>query len=147
MYVEIFSSQTVWAVILVIMYVEIFSSQTVWAVILVIMYVEIFSNQTGGAVILVIMYVEIFSSQTVWVVILVIMYVEIFKTEVIVFIGPIFFNITVSSCTCELRTDLIFLWIKVSSVIQTWSAIHIKGKMSNLPINGFMNSVKISMSL
>jgi hypothetical protein len=33
-------------------------------------------------------------------------------------------NIRVSSCTCELRTDLIFLWIKVSSVIQTISSSH-----------------------
>jgi hypothetical protein len=34
-----------------------------------------------------------------------------------------------------LWTDLIFLWIKVSSVIQTLSAAHIKGKLSNLSIN------------
>ena len=69
-----------------------------------------------------------------------VMYVEIFKTGVIVFIGDIkmcltshwriIFNIRVSSCACELRTDLIFLWIKVSSVIQTLSAAHIKGKIS-----------------
>jgi hypothetical protein len=31
----------------------------------------------------------------------------------------------------ELRTDLTFLWIKVSTVIQTLSAANIKGKMSN----------------
>jgi hypothetical protein len=53
---------------------------------------------------------------------------------VIVFIGdvkmclmshwPIIFNIRVSSCACELRTELKFLWIKVSSVIQTWSVAH-----------------------
>jgi hypothetical protein len=47
------------------MYVEIFSSQTGGAVILVIMYVEIFSSQTGGAVILVIMYVEIFKTDVI----------------------------------------------------------------------------------
>ena len=74
----------------------------------------------------------------------VIIYVEIFKTGIIVFIGdvkmcstphwPIIFNIRVSSCACELRTDLIFLWIKVSSVIQTLSVAHIKGKMFNLLI-------------
>ena len=45
------------------------------------------------------------------------------------------------TCACELRTDLIFLWIKDSSVIQTLSAAHIKGKMSNLLIN--MNSKAI----
>jgi hypothetical protein len=65
-------------------------------------------------------------------VILVIMHVKIFKTGVIVFIvdakmcfsspWPIISNIRVSSCACELRTDLIFLSIKVSSVIQTLSA-------------------------
>ena len=75
-------------------------------------------------------------------VILVIMYVEIFHTGVIVFIGevkiclrshcPIIFNIRISSLACELRTDLIF---KVSLVIQTLSAAHIKGKMSNLSLN------------
>jgi hypothetical protein len=37
-----------------------------------------------------------------------------------------------------LWTDLIFLWIKVSSVIQTLSAAHIKGKLSNLSINNGM---------
>jgi hypothetical protein len=78
-------------------------------------------------------------------VMLVIMYVKIFKTGVIVFIGevkicftshwPIIFNIRVNSYACELLTDLILLWIKVSSVILTLSAAHIKGKMSNLPIN------------
>ena len=44
------------------------------------------------------------------------------------------FNISVSSCPCELRTDPIFSWVKVSSVIQTLLAAHIKGKMSNLLI-------------
>jgi len=34
-----------------------------------------------------------------------------------------------------LWTDLLFLWFKVSSVIQTLSAAHIKGKLSNLSIN------------
>jgi len=52
-------------------------------------------------------------------VILVIMYVKIFKTDVIVFIGDvkmclmshraIIFNIIVSSCACELRTNISFL--------------------------------------
>ena len=75
-------------------------------------------------------------------VILVIMYVEIFKTDVIVSISDlkmclmshllIIFNISISSCSCELQTDLIFLWIKVSSVFQTLSEAQIKGKMSNL---------------
>ena len=44
----------------------------------------------------------------------------------------IIFNIRVSSCACELQTDLIFLWIKVSSVIQILSVAHIKGEMSKL---------------
>jgi hypothetical protein len=76
------------------------------------------------------------------------MYDEIFKTGVIDFIGDIkmcltshwliIFNIRVSSCACELRTDLIFLWIKVSSVIQTLSAAHIKGEIPNLPINTYI---------
>jgi ABC-type phosphate transport system substrate-binding protein len=35
--------------------------------------------------------------------------------------------------------DVTYLWIKGSSVIQTLSAAHIKGKMSNLPINTFIN--------
>ena len=71
-------------------------------------------------------------------------YVEIFKTGVIVFIVDVkIFNIRVSSCTCELRTDLIFLWFKVSSVIQTLSAAHIKGKMSNLQIHSIMGNLGI----
>ena len=88
---------------------------------------------------------SIVASLTGWAVILVIMYIKIFKTGVIGFIcdvkmcltshWPIIFNIRVSSCAWELQTDLIFLWIKVSSVIQTFSVAHIKGKMSNLPIN------------
>ena len=75
-------------------------------------------------------------------VILMIMYVKIFKTGILVFIGDvkmcltshwhIIFNIRVSSSPCELRTDIIFLWIKVSSVIRTLSAALIKWKMSNL---------------
>jgi hypothetical protein len=44
---------------------------------------------------------------------------------------PINFNIRISSCACEVQTDLIFLWIKVNSVIQTLSAAE---KMSNLMI-------------
>ena len=68
---------------------------------------------------------SIAASLTGWAVKLVIMYVAIFKTGVIVFIGKV---------KMSLWTDLIFLWIKVSSVIQTLSAAHIKGKMSNLPI-------------
>ena len=44
----------------------------------------------------------------------------------------ILFNIRVFSFACELRTELIFLQIKVSSVFQTLSA-HIKENMSNLP--------------
>ena len=47
----------------------------------------------------------------------------------------IIFNIRVSSCPCEFRTDVIFLWIKISSGIQTLSAAHIKEKISNLPLN------------
>jgi hypothetical protein len=80
-------------------------------------------------------------------VILVIMYVKIFKTDVIVFIGDVkmcltshwllIFNIRFSSCPFELRTDLIFLWNQVSSVTQTLSVAHIKGKMSNLLITYF----------
>ena len=75
--------------------------------------------------------------------ILVLMYVENFKTDVFFYQWrqlcltshwPIIVNIRVSSCACELWTDLIFLWIKVSSVIQTFSVAHIKGKMSNLSI-------------
>ena len=91
---------------------------------------------------------SIAASLTGWAVILVIMYVEIFKTSVIVFIGdikmclmshwPIIFNIRVSSCTCKLRTDLIFLSSKVRSVIQNLSAAHIKEKMPNLLINNFI---------
>jgi hypothetical protein len=65
--------------------------------------------------------------------------VEAFRTEVIVFIGGIImcftFVIDRWTCACELRTDLIFLWFKVSSVIQTLSTAHIRGKMSNLPIS------------
>ena len=38
----------------------------------------------------------------------------------------------------EPLTDLIFLWIKVSSVIQILWVPHIKGKMSNLPIIWFI---------
>jgi len=73
-------------------------------------------------------------------VILVIMYVKIFQTGIIVFIGevkiclrshcPIIFKSVLWHAS--LRTDLIF---KVSLVIQTLSAAHIKGKMSNLSIN------------
>ena len=47
---------------------------------------------------------------------------------------PIIVNIRVSSCACGLRNHLLCLWIKVSSVIQTVSAPHIKEKMSNWPI-------------
>ena len=82
-------------------------------------------------------------------VILVLMYVKIFKTSVIIFISDVkmCFSISVSSCACELRTDLIFLWIKVSSVIQTLSAAHIKGKLSNLQINTGSQQQQKSASL
>jgi hypothetical protein len=61
---------------------------------------------------------------------LVIIYVVIFITEVIVFIGdigmwltshlPIMFNIS-QFLPMRITNDLIFLWIKVSSVVQTLS--------------------------
>ena len=69
--------------------------------------------------------------------IFVIMSVEAFRTDVIVFISDVimcFMSDWPITCACELRSDLIFLWIKVSSVIQTLSAVPIKGKMSNCPI-------------
>jgi hypothetical protein len=75
-------------------------------------------------------------------VILVIMYVDIFETSVIVFISDVkmclITQTDIFQYRSQLRTDLIFLWIKVSSVIQTISAAHINpGKMSNLQINSF----------
>ena len=72
-----------------------------------------------------------------WAGIFVMMSVEAFRTNFIVFIGDGIMCLTSDwpiTCTCELRTDLIFLWIKVSWVIQTLSAAHIKERMSNLPI-------------
>ena len=58
---------------------------------------------------------------------------------------PIIFNIRVSSCACELWTDVKFFFIKVSSVIQTISAalMIIKGKMSNLSINRILILIQI----
>ena len=53
-----------------------------------------------------------------------------------IFVDQIIFNIRVSSCVYEFWTDLIFLWVKFSSVIQTLSAPNIKGKISNLLITG-----------
>ena len=75
-------------------------------------------------------------------VMLVIIYVVIFITGVIVFIGdiemwltshlPIMFNIS-QFLPMRITNDLIFLWIKVSSVVQTLSEAH-KGKISNCQI-------------
>ena len=68
--------------------------------------------------------------------IFVIMSVKALSTDLIVFIGDVIMCFT-SDCMINLhiRTDPIFLWINVSSVIQTLSVAHIKGKISNLPIN------------
>jgi hypothetical protein len=60
--------------------------------------------------------------------------VDTFKINAIVFIGDVIMCLTSDSPICELRTDLIFLWSKVSSVIQTLSVAHMKGKMFNLQI-------------
>ena len=70
------------------------------------------------------------------------MYVKIFKTGIIVFMGDVQMCLMTQTDNfqyrSQLRTDLTFLWIKVSSVIQTISAAHINpGKMSNLQINSF----------
>jgi hypothetical protein len=75
-------------------------------------------------------------------VMLVIIYVVIFITGVIVFIGdiemwltshlPIMFNIS-QFLPMRITNDLIFLWIKVSSVVQTLWEAH-KGKISNWQI-------------
>ena len=76
-------------------------------------------------------------------VILVIMYVEIFKTGIIVYIGDvkmcltshylIIFNIS-QFLHMRVTNRPNILLIKVRSVIQTFSAAHIKGKMSKLPM-------------
>ena len=63
------------------------------------------------------------------------MSVDTFKTDVILFIGDVIMCLASDWLIRELQTDLIFLWIKVSSVIQTLSSAHIKRKMSSLPIN------------
>ena len=60
----------------------------------------------------------------------VIMSVDTFKTDFIVFMGDVIMCLMSDLLICELRTDLIFLCIKVRSVIQTLSVAHIKGKMS-----------------
>ena len=75
-------------------------------------------------------------------VMLVMIYVMIFITGVIVFIGdidmwltshlPIMFNIS-QFLPMRITNDLIFLWIKVSSVVQTLWEAH-KGKISNWQI-------------
>ena len=77
-----------------------------------------------------------------WAMILVIIYVKIFKTGVVVFIGdvkiclsshlPIIFKID-QFLRMSYQQSYFFLWIKVSLVIQTLSAVHIKRKMSHLP--------------
>ena len=92
---------------------------------------------------------SIAASPTERAVIPVIMYVKIFKTGIIFFIGdikicsmsswPIIFNIKVSSWACELWPDLIFFCMKVSSMIQTLSGAHIKGKMLHFLINSVTN--------
>jgi hypothetical protein len=78
-----------------------------------------------------------------WAMILLIIYVKIFKTGVIVFISdvkiclsshlPIIFKISQFLRMRVTNRAIFFLWIKVSLVIQTLSAVHIKRKMSNLP--------------
>ena len=75
-------------------------------------------------------------------VMLVIIYVVIFITGVIVLIGdiemcltshlPIMFNIS-QFLPMRITNDLIFLWIKVSSVVQILSEAH-KGEISNWQI-------------
>ena len=74
--------------------------------------------------------------------IFVIMSVEAFKTDIIVFIGDVIMCFTSDwqiNLGMQVTTDLVFLWIKVISVIQTLSAAHIKGKMSNLSITFFID--------
>ena len=74
-------------------------------------------------------------------------YVEIFKTDITVFICDVTQNDKFQYqesvlAQCELRTDVMFLWIKVSSVIQTLSAPHIKGKIFN-----FLRKEKVNVQL
>jgi hypothetical protein len=67
----------------------------------------------------------------------VIMYVEIFKTGVNIFIHDVKISeLVLAHASYEL--PIYFLWIKVSSLIHTLSAAHLKGKMSNLPIMSFI---------
>ena len=71
-------------------------------------------------------------------VILMIMYVEMFKTGVIVFVSAVKMCLMLVILTeCQIQTYLIFLWTKVSSVIQILSAAHIKRDMSRLSIIGY----------
>jgi hypothetical protein len=67
-----------------------------------------------------------------------IMSVEAFRTDVIVFIGDIMMCFTsdwpINLCMRVINWPNIFV-DQSRSVIQTLSAAHIKGKMSNLPIN------------
>ena len=98
---------------------------------------SIATNSSGWGVILVIMYAKILKTGVIVFICNIIVFIcniivficniIVFICNIIVFIGDvkmclmshwsIIFNIKVSSCTCELQTDLIFLWIKVSSVI------------------------------
>jgi hypothetical protein len=69
-----------------------------------------------------------------WAGILVIMSVKDFKLTILFFYWwrHNVFYVKLAHASYELT---LFLWIRVSSVIQTLSVAHIKGKMSNLPIN------------
>ena len=60
-------------------------------------------------------------------------------TNVLTLHWPIIFNIIISSCACELRTDLVFLWINVSLMIQK-----INGKLDICPLISLCDIVSIS---
>jgi hypothetical protein len=104
-----------------------------WGVILVIMYAKILKT---GVIVFICNIIVFICNIIVFIcniivficnIIVFICNIIVFICNIIVFIGDvkmclmshwsIIFNIKVSSCTCELQTELIFLWIKVSSVI------------------------------